>query len=64
MNKSNADAQRTFRERRVALGRGIRELATASGVNRGRLSIIERGVVPTLAEHAAIEAALREWETA
>ena len=63
MTDSKPSAQRTFRERRMALGRGIRELAIAANVNRGRLSIIERGIVPTLAEHQRIEGALAAWET-
>ena len=33
-----------------------------TGINRGRLSIIERGVTPTLAEYQLIENALAEAE--
>ncbi len=62
MGETKTNAKRSFRERRMALGRGIQELSRESGVNKGRLSIIERGVVPTLGEHQAIETALSAWE--
>jgi transcriptional regulator with XRE-family HTH domain len=35
-----------LRQMRLAAGLTIRELETATGINRGRLSILERGVVP------------------
>jgi transcriptional regulator with XRE-family HTH domain len=49
-----------MRSLRLAAGLSIRELERRTGINRGRLSIIERGVVPTDAEAAAILAALRQ----
>jgi transcriptional regulator with XRE-family HTH domain len=47
-----------MRSLRLAAGLSIRELERRTGINRCRLSIIERGVVPT--EAAAILAALRQ----
>lgn len=47
---------------RRAAGISIRELEARTGINRGRLSIIERGVPPTQEEAAAILAALRKEE--
>jgi transcriptional regulator with XRE-family HTH domain len=35
-----------LRKMRVAAGLTIRQLETATGINRGRLSILERGVSP------------------
>lgn len=55
---SNAP-QTPIRQLRLAAGLTIRELERLTGINRGRLSIIERGVTPTDAEAAAILAALR-----
>lgn len=43
---------------RLAAGLSIRELQAATGINRGRLSIIERGVVPTDDEATQILRAL------
>lgn len=48
-----------LRQIRLAAGLSLRELERRSGINRGRLSIIERGVAPTPDESAAILAALR-----
>ena len=59
---SPAHARRSFRERRLAGGRSIREMELACGIHRARLSMLERGLAPTLAEHQAIEAALTAWE--
>jgi len=50
------------RQLRKATGMTIRELELRTGINRGRLSIIERGVEPTLAERLKIEQALEEAE--
>lgn len=61
---SPSQALRSFRERRLAQGRSIRELEAACGIHRARLSMIERGMMPGLAEHQAIETALAAWETA
>lgn len=36
-----------LRQVRVAAGLTLRELERRTGINRGRLSIIERGVTPT-----------------
>ena len=49
-----------FRQLRKATGITIRELEARTGINRGRLSIIERGVMPTPEEAARIVAALSE----
>lgn len=40
----------------------IRQLEAKTGINRGRLSIIERGVFPTPEEAAKIIAALTETQ--
>jgi len=47
-----------IRQLRLAAGLTIRELEARSGINRGRLSIIERGVPPTDDEAKKIVAAL------
>ena len=52
-----------LRTRRESLGLTLREVSrrtgwsetSRQGINPGRLSIIERGVTPTLAEHTLIE---------
>ena len=55
------DAPHTpLRQIRVAAGLSIKEVERRTGINRGRLSIIERGVPPTPEEAAKILAALRE----
>ena len=48
-----------LRQWRVSAGLTIRQLEAATGINRGRLSILERGVTPTAAEMARITEALR-----
>ena len=53
---------KTIRERRTSVGISIREMELLTGINRGRLSIIERGVPPTLDELTRIEARLAEAE--
>ena len=47
-----------LRQMRLASGLSIRELEEATGINRGRLSILERGVSPTQDEALAILRAL------
>ena len=49
---------------RVAAGLSIREVERRTGINRGRLSVIERGVTPTSEEASAILAALQASEEA
>lgn len=49
----------SLRQVRVAAGMTIRELERRTGINRGRLSIIERGVSPTDNEARLIFEALR-----
>jgi transcriptional regulator with XRE-family HTH domain len=49
----------TYRQLRLDAGLSIRELEIRTGINRGRLSVIERGVTPTEAEAQAIRLALR-----
>lgn len=44
----------TLRRMRKASGMSIRDLEIATGINRGRLSVIERGIEPTEAELRAI----------
>jgi transcriptional regulator with XRE-family HTH domain len=46
----------------VAVGLSIRDLAERTGINRGRLSIIERGVLPTADEVRRIIAVLEAAE--
>lgn len=54
------DAPQTpLRQIRLAAGLTLREVARRSGVNPGRLSIIERGVPPTIDEASRILAALQ-----
>lgn len=55
---SNAP-QTPLRQVRLSLGLTIRELERRTGINRGRLSIIERGVTPTDDEATKIGRALR-----
>lgn len=45
---------------RLAAGLSIREMERRTALNRGRLSILERGVTPTDDEAARILAALRD----
>jgi len=55
------DPQRyPLRQMRLAAGLTIREMERLTGINRGRLSIIERGVTPTDTEAAKMLAALRQ----
>jgi len=54
------DAPHTpLRQIRLASGRSLREVEILTGINRGRLSIIERGVTPTEDEALRILAALQ-----
>ena len=48
-----------LRQLRLAAGLTLREVSRRSGINPGRLSIIERGVTPSDDEAAAILAALQ-----
>lgn len=50
----------TLRQLREAAGLSLRDLERITGINRGRLSIIERGVVASPEETAKILAALRQ----
>lgn len=52
--------QTTLRRMREAAGLSIRQLSGLTGINRGRLSIIERGVVASEDETRAILTALTE----
>ena len=54
----NDAAQTTIRRMREAAGLSLRDLERLTGINRGRLSIIERGVVATPDETRAILDAL------
>jgi transcriptional regulator with XRE-family HTH domain len=55
-----ADALQTpLRQIRLAAGLSLREVERRTGINRGRLSIIERGVSPTDDESRLILAALQ-----
>ena len=47
-----------FRQLRRSSGLSIRTLSALTGINRGRLSIIERGVMPTPDEARRIVEAL------
>ena len=49
-----------LRQIREAAGLSLRDLETRTGINRGRLSIIERGVTPTDDESRLILAALQQ----
>lgn len=54
------DAPQTpLRQIRLAAGLSIKEVERRTGINRGRLSIIERGVPPTVEEASRILAALQ-----
>ena len=60
-----SDAPQTpLRQVRLAAGLSLSEVARRSGINKGRLSIIERGVPPTPDEAARILAALQPREAA
>ncbi len=55
-----ADVPQTpLRQIRLAAGLSLREVERRTGINRGRLSIIERGVPPTIDESVKILAALQ-----
>ena len=45
---------------RTERGMSIRELERLTGINRGRLSIIERGITPTPDQLARILAVIKE----
>lgn len=51
--------QTPLRQLRLAAGLTLSEVARRSGINKGRLSIIERGVPPSLEEASRILAALQ-----
>jgi transcriptional regulator with XRE-family HTH domain len=53
-------AQYPIRQLRLAAGLTIRELEARTKINRGRLSIIERGVTPSDEESKAILTAFTE----
>ncbi len=42
--------RKSIRELRADVGLSIRDLSDRTGINRGRLSIIERGVIPSAEE--------------
>jgi transcriptional regulator with XRE-family HTH domain len=54
--------QTPLRQLRKAAGLSLRDLERMTGINRGRLSIIERGVTQTAEESMLILAALRTRE--
>ena len=56
--------QTTLRQLRKAAGLSLRDLEEQTGINRGRLSIIERGVVASQDETAKILAALTKGKAA
>ena len=49
-----------YRAMREATGLSLSAVAKALGINKGRLSIIERGVAPSETERAALNAFLGE----
>jgi len=51
-----------LRQLRLAAGLSLSEVARRAKINKGRLSIIERGVPPTDEEAARILAALRQTD--
>lgn len=51
--------QTPLRQVRIAAGLSLNEVSRRTGINKGRLSIIERGVSPSLEESRAILAALQ-----
>jgi len=52
--------QTPLRQIRLAAELSLREVERRTGINRGRLSIIERGVTPTDDESRLILAALQQ----
>lgn len=57
-------ADTILRQMRQGLGLSLREVSRRSGINPGRLSIIERGVPPTEDEMRRIREALYRREPA
>lgn len=55
----NEAPQTPLRQVRIAAGISLNELARRTGINKGRISIIERGVSPSADEAAKILAALQ-----
>ncbi len=51
-------AKTPFRSMRESTGLSLREVSRRTGINPGRLSIIERGIEPTEYESDAIKAVL------
>lgn len=54
--------QTAWRKLRIEAGLSIRQLQARSGIHRGRLSMIERGLPPSPTEAAAILAAVQKAE--
>jgi len=63
-HQTAANPIRPYRSRREAAGISLRDLERLTGINRGRLSIIERGVPPEPDEADLIEAVLAAAEAA
>lgn len=55
-----ADQAIDYRAQREAAKLALREIARRTGINPGRLSSIERGLIPTDDEAAAIRSAIAE----
>jgi len=53
-------SENPYRAMREATGMSLRELARRTGINPGRLSIVERGVEPTAGERDALNRELGE----
>lgn len=54
MTQADGSAPTPYRSMREATGISLRELARRTGINSGRLSVIERGIPPTGTENALL----------
>lgn len=54
MTDSDNAAPTPYRAMREGTGISLRELSRRTGINSGRLSVIERGVAPSLEERAVL----------
>lgn len=59
---TTTDYRSPWRRARIEAGVSLRGLESRTGINRGRLSVIERGVPPSPEEAAKILAALARAE--
>ena len=58
MGQAQTPQQTVWRSLRLSTGLSLREIGRRTGINSGRLSIIERGVPPTAEEEVKLRTVL------